>query len=28
MWEGTGQHGESVVRKTDLATGKTEVMAR
>ena len=28
MWEGTGQHGESVVRKTDLATGKTEVMVR
>ena len=28
LWEGTGQHGESVVRKTDLATGKTEVMVR
>ena len=24
MWEGTGQHGESVVRKTDLATGVVE----
>lgn len=28
MWEGTGQHGQSVVQTTDLATGKTEVLAR
>lgn len=28
MWEGTGQHGQSVVQTTDLATGKTEVRAR
>lgn len=28
LWEGTGQHGESVVQKTDLATGRTEVVAR
>jgi glutamine cyclotransferase len=23
LWEGTGQHGESMIRKVDLATGKT-----
>lgn len=28
MWEGTGQYGESVVRKTDLATGHSEILAR
>lgn len=28
LWEGTGQHGESVVQTTDLKTGKTEVLAR
>ena len=28
LWEGTGQHGQSVLRKTDLATGRTEVVAR
>ena len=28
MWEGTGQHGESVVQTLDLATGRAEVFAR
>ena len=28
MWEGTGQHGESVVQRIDLATGKTDVVVR
>lgn len=28
LWEGTGQHGESVVQTTDLTTGRTEVLAR
>lgn len=28
LWEGTGQHGASVVRKTDLKTGRSEVVAR
>lgn len=28
LWEGTGQHGESVVQTTDLATGRTNVLAR
>lgn len=28
MWEGTGQHGQSLVRKTDLASGRTEIVAR
>ena len=28
LWEGTGQHGESVVQTIDLATGKTDVLAR
>lgn len=27
MWEGTGQHGRSIVRRTDLATGRNEVVA-
>ena len=28
LWEGTGQHGESVVQTLDLATGRAEVFAR
>lgn len=28
MWEGTGQHGQSVLQKIDLKTGKAEVMNR
>lgn len=28
LWEGTGQYGESVLQKVDLATGRTEVVAR
>jgi len=28
LWEGTGQYGESVLRKTDLRTGRTDVIAR
>lgn len=28
LWEGTGQHGESVVQTTDLTTGRTNVLAR
>lgn len=28
LWEGTGQHGESVLRKTDLETGRSQVVAR
>lgn len=28
LWEGTGQHGSSVLQKTDLATGRTETVAR
>ena len=28
LWEGTGEHGESVVQTLDLETGRTEVFAR
>lgn len=28
LWEGTGQHGASVVRKTDLKTGRSDIFAR
>ena len=28
LWEGTGEHGESVVQTLDLATGRAEVFAR
>ena len=28
LWEGTGQYGQSVVQRTDLATGRTEVLFR
>ncbi len=28
LWEGTGLHGLSVIRKTDLATGHSETIAR
>lgn len=28
LWEGTGQHGESVVQTLDLATGRAKVVAR
>lgn len=28
LWEGTGQHGESVLQRVDLQTGKAEVVAR
>lgn len=28
LWEGTGQEGQSVLQKTDLATGRTQVVAR
>lgn len=28
LWEGTGQHGESVVQTVDLETGRAEVFAR
>lgn len=28
LWEGTGQYGQSLVRRTDLATGKSEVVVR
>ncbi len=28
LWEGTGQYGQSVVRKTDLATGQSETVVR
>ena len=28
LWEGTGQYGQSVVQRTDLATGHTEVLFR
>ncbi|WP_418992478.1 glutaminyl-peptide cyclotransferase [Alistipes sp.] len=28
LWEGTGQHGESVLRTTDLETGRSRVVAR
>lgn len=28
LWEGTGQYGESVLQKTDLSTGRTQVVAR
>ena len=28
LWEGTGQYGQSVVRKTDLATGRSRTVAR
>ncbi|WP_418982770.1 glutaminyl-peptide cyclotransferase [Alistipes sp.] len=28
MWEGTGQHGESVLQRIDLATGKASIVAR
>lgn len=28
VWEGTGQHGESVLQTTDLKTGSTRVVAR
>lgn len=28
LWEGTGQYGQSVIRKTDLATGRSETVAR
>ncbi len=28
LWEGTGQYGQSALRKTDLATGRTEELAR
>ena len=28
LWEGTGQHGGSVVQKIDLATGKTQVLGK
>ncbi|MDE6623400.1 MAG: glutaminyl-peptide cyclotransferase, partial [Alistipes sp.] len=28
LWEGTGQYGSSTLHKTDLATGRTEVVAR
>ena len=28
LWEGTGQHGESVVQTLDLTTGRAEVFAR
>lgn len=28
LWEGTGQHGESVVQTLDLATGRAEVFAQ
>ena len=28
LWEGTGQHGESVVQRIDLATGKADVVVR
>jgi len=28
LWEGTGQYGMSALRKTDLATGRTEELAR
>lgn len=28
MWEGTGQHGESVLQRIDLASGRAEVVAR
>jgi len=28
LWEGTGQYGQSTIRKTDLATGRSETVAR
>ena len=28
LWEGTGQYGQSIVRKTDLTTGRSETVAR
>ncbi len=28
LWEGTGQYGQSAIRKTDLATGRSETVAR
>lgn len=28
LWEGTGQYGQSVVRKTDLTTGRSETVVR
>lgn len=28
LWEGTGQNGRSVLQRTDLATGRAEVVAR
>lgn len=28
LWEGTGQYGASLVRKSDLATGRSETVAR
>ena len=28
LWEGTGQYGQSVVRKTDLSAGRSETVAR
>ncbi len=28
LWEGTGQYGQSLVRKTDLATGRSQTVAR
>lgn len=28
LWEGTGQYGASLIRKTDLATGRSEEFAR
>lgn len=28
LWEGTGLHGSSIIRKTDLATNRSETLAR
>lgn len=28
LWEGTGEHGQSVLQRVDLATGRTQVVAR